>query len=114
MKRRKWWIIALSLSLLAACVGMWKWSERPPYAFMEGATFERVWIRTGFGPDTAVRDYRLARPFDRIVTSARTEMEAARWGAKQFGKDIAIQTLMDSLPNQSTFRVRAGRENRWT
>jgi hypothetical protein len=39
MARWKWWIIALSLALLAACVGVWKWSE-PPYAFMGGA---RLW-----------------------------------------------------------------------
>jgi hypothetical protein len=36
MKRRKWWFIALSVALLAACVGLWTWSERPPYRFLEG------------------------------------------------------------------------------
>jgi hypothetical protein len=38
MKRRKRWFIALSLALLAACVFGWKWTERPPFEFMEGSS----------------------------------------------------------------------------
>jgi hypothetical protein len=40
MIRRKWWLIALSLALLAACVGGWKWSgkaETPPFRFLVAA-----------------------------------------------------------------------------
>ena len=36
--RRRWWFASLALALLAACVGVWKWSERPPYKFLEGAS----------------------------------------------------------------------------
>ena len=36
MRRRRAWFIALSIALLSACVGAWKWSERPPYGFMAG------------------------------------------------------------------------------
>lgn len=41
MRRRKWWFIALSLTLLAACVGLWRWSEQPPYTFLAGAS---LWV----------------------------------------------------------------------
>jgi hypothetical protein len=41
MKRRKWRIIALSLALLAACVGVWRWSERPPFRFLKNK--ERIY-----------------------------------------------------------------------
>jgi hypothetical protein len=37
-KRRRWWFAGLTLALLAACVGVWKWSERPPYKFLEATT----------------------------------------------------------------------------
>lgn len=34
MKRRRRWIFAISVALLAAGVGLWQWSERPPYTFL--------------------------------------------------------------------------------
>jgi hypothetical protein len=35
VKRRKWSLIALSLALLVACVGVWTWSGRPSFGFLE-------------------------------------------------------------------------------
>jgi hypothetical protein len=29
MRKRRWWLAGLILALLAACVGVWKWSDRP-------------------------------------------------------------------------------------
>lgn len=36
MRKPKRWIIGLLVAFLAACVGVWKWSEGVPYAFLEG------------------------------------------------------------------------------
>ncbi len=79
MKRRKWWFIAFGVVLLVACVAMWNWSERVPYAFMLGAKPSGLWIRTGFGPDTAIKTYLLDEPFDSVVRQAQKEMTALRW-----------------------------------
>lgn len=103
MKRRRWWFIGLAVVLLAACVFVWKWSERPPFKFLESATLEDLWIRTGLGPDTALTEYRLALPFAHVVDSARKEMEPLGWSGKQYGKDFAFSphTDIDKILAQS-------------
>lgn len=67
MKRGKWWIIALSLALLAAFGGVWKWCERPPYAFMEGAKLYSVERRGGAYTLT----YTTESPLAEIAANAR-------------------------------------------
>jgi len=95
MKRRKWWLIGCTLAFLIACWITWRWSERPPYKFLEGATLEYSRIRTGFGQDTVLTDYRVAQSFDHVVKSARDELEPIQWMGKQYGKDIAFSPHSD-------------------
>lgn len=105
MKRRKWWFIGVAFVLLAATVIGWLLIDRPPYRFMADATLEGRWIRTGFGPDTAVTEYRLARPFDQVVESARQELVPLHWSPKQFGKDVAFSphTNIDDILAESVY-----------
>lgn len=72
MRRRKWWIIGITAGLLAACVGVWKWSERPPYAFMEGA---QLWFvaKVRWNSDVYKVSYSSTRPASELVAAARAE-----------------------------------------
>jgi hypothetical protein len=77
MKRRKWWIIAFSLVLVVTCEGVWKWSERPPYAFMEGARI--FFVKAHEGGSTGALYYTTTNPFRQIAEGGRVELgETAR------------------------------------
>lgn len=74
MKRRKWWLVALSLALLAACVGVWKWSERPTYAFLEGATMVAQRAVTHGSSQSLVTIYSSDSDTKIIARAARKEL----------------------------------------
>ena len=63
MKRRKWWIIGLSVALLAACVGVWQRTERRPFPFLNEAELvsSRLASDSLFETPTVVETYRLNR-----------------------------------------------------
>ncbi|MCC7435893.1 MAG: hypothetical protein IT363_14505 [Methanoregulaceae archaeon] len=75
MRKRRWWIAGLTLTLLAACMFWWKWSERPPYAFMEGDQlyFVEDW------------DYRNPRPVV-TYTSSRSFAEVRKRAIGELGR----------------------------
>ena len=73
MKRRKWWFIALSLALLAAAVGVWAWSERPPYQFMSRARLWQVSISDNPGWHGEVQiEYTVSEPLEFLVLGEPT------------------------------------------
>ena len=72
MRKRRWLLAGLSLALLAACVAVWKWSERPPYAFMEGAEIRYV---SPPRPDSTVRvSFYVRRDFQQVAEAAESEL----------------------------------------
>lgn len=68
MTRRAWLFIALGAALLAGCVFGWKWSERPPYKFMDGAELWLVEQRGGAYTLT----YTTESPLDAVAARAQS------------------------------------------
>ena len=81
MKRRKWWLIAVSLALLAACALGWVWSEQPAYAFMKGA---RLYYVKRLG-DECLMHYALDMPADEVLKLAEAETGQGTWKPVQAG-----------------------------
>ena len=71
VKRRKWWFIGLAVALLAACVGVWKWEERPPYKFLEGVRLS--FVEAPMGSPTSRLTYITDRPFEEMRAAARRD-----------------------------------------
>ena len=97
MKRRTRWIIAFSLALLAACVGVWKWSERPPYAFMEGAKLNFIYSGTAPAGDY-IFSYVSSRPMSEVMAAARRETGDGSWECRDGWDCIPWQTPETHLP----------------
>ena len=75
MKRRRWWFIGLALALLAACVFCWKWRERPPYKFMEGAVITDFFV----GGGSTVIEFRSSKGIQALKARADAEMIPRGW-----------------------------------
>jgi hypothetical protein len=85
--RRRWWVAGLALAILAACVGVWQWSERPPYRFMEGArlhSVERNYVEHGEYELMFVSD----RASSEVLADARTETGDGSWHRVTEGEDF--------------------------
>jgi hypothetical protein len=127
MKRRKWWLIALSLALLAACVGVWKWSTpiAPPFAFLGRARLLGFSLQSNslFGRPTVVEKYSLdsdwreveevfrrtvAKPptWKRTVQTRGKAPDMAETGYFYIGPryDVGISELV--VAGENTFSVR--------
>jgi hypothetical protein len=94
MRKRKWWFAGLAVALLAACVGVWKWSERPPYKFMDGAQLWFVWPGASEPQEDFRTLYVMRSPGIRAVANARAELRD--WYLK-VGKERGAMFLKDSV-----------------
>jgi hypothetical protein len=75
-KRRRWWFAGLALALLAACVGVWKWSASRPFSFLSGSTVTAM-IVTGdpvFQGEDFTITYTLTEPLQAVVRRAKEEL----------------------------------------
>lgn len=81
MRRRRLWPIGLGIALLVACVGVWKWSERPSYRFLKDATLEYETINVG--GQWLFTTYRMPRKLDDALTAAEPELLKAGWSKGQ-------------------------------
>lgn len=88
MKRARWWIIGLGCLGLISCLFTTWHASTNPFDFLGDAEMDSFWIRTGFGPDTAVRTYRMDRPFNQVVESARAEVEPKGWKRYDYSGDV--------------------------
>jgi hypothetical protein len=106
MRKRKWWFAGLAVALLAACVGVWKWSERPPYAFIEGGNQIDMYINDSFGQAALCRSYEVPAAYEVVRNRADTELSALGWknleqvGLEQgttYSPSEDIQIMMSNL-----------------
>jgi hypothetical protein len=84
VRKRRWWFAGLALTLLAACVGVWKWNDRPPFKFMEGAilVFEKYddgGDFHGFRTPRYAAVYSISHPLKRVVDGAGRELRFLNW-----------------------------------
>ncbi len=75
MKQPKWWIIGLGAILLAVCIWECHWSQRLPYAFMNGAQllvveYDPLPPKTGVYSELFV----VERPYSRVSQAAVREL----------------------------------------
>jgi hypothetical protein len=94
-KRRRWWFAGLTLALLAACVGVRKWSERPPYAFMKGAKLAYIGPSKS-GNFEAV--YSCREDVLEIVEAAEAELGMSALTLRRSGAGAFRWELAKSLP----------------
>lgn len=96
MRKRRWWFAGLALALLAACLGVMRWLERPPYSFMKDARLWRVVPHDGKGDFRVV--YVVETPLHKLVADATAEM--------------GLPARLDPLPDDKQ-KARAWVWNRW-
>lgn len=84
MRKRRWWFAGLALALLAACLGVWKWSERPPFPFLNGA---KLWFVQSKSPSPSVDMFYISeKSIDELALAASAEVASENLdlrGAKQ-------------------------------
>lgn len=125
MKRASWWVVGSVVLVLAVGVVGFKLSLARPFDFLGAAPMESLWIRTGFGPDTAVRTYQMDRPFNQVVESVRAEVEPKGWKRYDYSGDVIFsphgdidRQLVESLSiresdSPSRVRVDVARPTTW-
>ena len=102
-KSRRFWFIALSLALLAACVAVWAWGDAPPFRFARGAKLHWVEVTDG----RATVHYLLPwsdRELEEIVHEARAEV-LGKWASTPAPDFLSYRTLdfQRHRPGQPSF-----------
>lgn len=83
MRKRKRWIIGLLVVFLALCVGMWRWSEQVPYAFMEGSKTVDFFV----GNSTVI-EFRSPLSIQELKTKADAEMIPNGWERQALAPEV--------------------------
>jgi hypothetical protein len=91
MKRRKWWLIALSLALLAACVVVWRQPAPTVFGFMAQAKLKYVGVSQG----RVIEFYEL--PFGSIG-AAEQEFRGTGWSKRDGSGQRTSPTGWTSSP----------------